>query len=241
MDICLVKLDNRRHLKDYTLAMKSHLLTHFLVVLSLLSFSINSFAAQWYHVELIVFEQLDTITDEQWPEMGEQKIVALTPQTASILIQPAKNESLLSQVSRLKRSPSYRVHYHQAWQQPIMKKRYAKAVAVTSEDEMINGSIRLYKSTYLHASLNLWLNENTSDITSWSDISPDGEVIDWPRNPNLKESRRIRSKKLYFFDHPKLGALLQLIPIDTPEAIQVKEESLESFSLPTEAAPTTAE
>ena len=236
-----MKLDNRRNLKDYTLAMKSHLLTQCLVALSLLAFSINSSADQWYHVELIVFEQLDTITDEQWPKMGEQEIIELTPQTASVLIQPTETESLLSQVSRLERSPSYQVHYHQAWQQPIMKKRHAQAVAITSEDEMVNGSIRLYKSTYLHAGLDLWLNENTSDITSWSDISPEGEVIDFPRNPNLKESRRIRSKKLYFFDHPKLGALLQLTPIDTPEKIQAKEESLESFSLPTEAVPTAAE
>jgi len=236
-----VKLDNRHHLRDYTLAMKSHLLSQCLLALSLLAFSINSHAQQWYHVELIVFEQIDTITDEQWPEMIDIEPVELNHQTASQIIQPAENESLLSYESRLNRSPRYQVHYHQAWQQPIMTKRHAQAVAVNSENELIEGSIRLYKSTYLHAALDLWLKENMIPVTSWSDVSPDGDIIDVARNPNLKESRRIRSKKLYFFDHPKLGAILQLTPIDTPVDVQATEEALESFSLPTEAASTTAE
>lgn len=223
--------------------MKSHSFIQFLLASTLILFSISSYAEQWYHVELIVFEQLNTITDEQWPEMIESTPAELTPLMASEFIQPSKNETLLTYQSRLNRSPRYRVDYHQAWQQPIMKKRYAKSVEVSSENEMIAGSIRLYKSTYLHAALDLWLKENVSDINinSWSDVSPEGEIIDIPRNPNLKESRRIRSKKLYFFDHPKLGVILQLTPIDTPVAVQANEEALESFSLPTEAASTVSE
>jgi len=236
-----VKLDNRLQSNLDTLAMKSYSLSHRLLAILLFAFSMNSYAAQWYHVELIVFEQLDTITDEQWPEMSEHKAAGLTPHSRSSLIQPAGNDSLLSQVARLKRSPNYQVHYHQAWQQPIMTKRYAKAVAINSEDKKVEGSLRLYKSTYLHAALDLWLLENASEVTSWSELSPNGEAIELPRNPNLKESRRIRSKKLYFFDHPKLGALVQLTPVKTPDAVQVSEESLESFSLPSEAAPTPAE
>jgi hypothetical protein len=220
--------------------MKSHSFTQFILAISLLTLSISSYAEQWYHVELIVFEQLDTITDEQWPEMAETAPLELTPQTVSQSMQPAEIETLIKAAARLERSPSYQVRYHQAWQQPIMTKRHAEAVEVSSEEGIITGSIRLYKSTYLHAALDLWLIENVAPITAWSDVSPDGDIIDLSRNPNLKESRRIRSKKLYFFDPPKLGALLQLTPIDTPETVQL-EESLESFSLPTEAAPTASE
>ena len=220
--------------------MKSHSFTQFILAISLLTLSISSYAEQWYHVELIVFEQLDTITDEQWPEMAETAPLELTPQTVSQSMQPAEIETLIKAAARLERSPSYQVRYHQAWQQPIMTKRHAEAVEVSSEEGIITGSIRLYKSTYLHAALDLWLIENVAPITAWSDVSPDGDIIDLSRNPNLKESRRIRSKKLYFFDPPKLGALLQLTPIDTPETVRL-EESLESFSLPTEAAPTASE
>ena len=221
--------------------MKSHSLAQFIALLSLLFISIPAQADQWYHVELIVFEQLSTVTDEQWPQMPEQKVAPLTPQTVSKHIQPAKNETLLNSVARLNRSARYQVHYHSAWQQPIMIKRSAEAINIHSDNELIQGSIRLYKSTYLHAALDLWLIQNTVHVNSWSDISPDGVDINAPRNPNLKESRRVRSKKLYFFDHPKMGALLKLTPIDTPAAIQANSESLETYSLPTEAAPTITE
>ncbi|PHS68527.1 MAG: hypothetical protein COB23_09160 [Methylophaga sp.] len=213
----------------------------FILSLCLLLLSFQSHAEQWYHVELIVFEQLDTITDEQWPPMGAQQAAALLPTMATSQIQPASIASLTHTVGRLNRSARYRVHYHQAWQQPMFSKRRAKAVDIHSEDNLIAGSIRLYKSTYLHAELDLWLQENTGLINSWSDTSPDGIDIDLPRNPNLVESRRVRSKKIYFFDHPKMGAILQLTPVSTPIAVQDELESLETFSLPNEATPTVTE
>jgi peptidoglycan-binding protein CsiV len=233
--------------------------------LLLLSFQLH--AQQWYHVELIVFEQLNTITDEQWPQMTEfsnselssdaetslvqpttesltNSETELLPDMETPLIQPTVTESLNNAASRLSRSSRYQVHYHNAWQQPIMTKRRAKAIKIHSGNDLIEGNIRLYKATYLHAALDLWLKQNTdpiSPINSWSDFSPEGEVIEAPRNPNLEESRRVRAKKLYFFDHPKMGALLQLTPIETPEAVRVDLEQLETYSLPTEAESTVSE
>jgi len=213
----------------------------FIIAASLFVLSFQVQAQQWYHVELIVFEQLNTVTDEKWPETPLLETAPLNTSMATSLIQPAGLESLVSTAQRLNRSPRYRVHYHQAWQQPILRKRSAQAVAVKSEDAMVDGNIRLYKATYLHAQLDLWLMENAGLANSWSDASPEGIDISAPRNPNLNESRRIRSKKLYFFDHPKLGALLKLTPIDTPAAVNVDFEQLETFSLPNEAGATVTE
>ncbi|RKZ82119.1 MAG: hypothetical protein DRQ39_11120, partial [Gammaproteobacteria bacterium] len=201
--------------------------------LLLLSFQLH--AEQWYHVELIVFEQLDTITDEQWPEMTEfstselsadteislsqpdttepliNSETELLPDMETSLIQPATTDSLNNAALRLSQSSRYQVHYHNAWQQPIMTKHNEKTVIINSDNDLIKGNIRLYKETYLHAALDLWLIQNTEvQINSWSDFSPEGEVVEVPRNPHLEESRRVRTKKLYFFDHPKMGALLQL-------------------------------
>jgi len=237
-----VKLDNSRHSRDSILAMKSHFFTQLILSISLSIFSITTYAEQWYHVELIVFEQLDTVTDEQWPEMAvETNLAKLYPTTVSNLIQPAENETLLNSAARLQRSQRYQVHYHQSWQQPVMKKHHAQAINIIADNNKLEGTIKLYKSTYLHAALDLWLKQDVLAENSWSDVSADGDFIELARNPNLKESRRIRSKKLYFFDHPKLGALLQLTPIDTPVTVQASEQALESFSLPTEAVPTKAE
>lgn len=222
--------------------MKPFSITRFITAFILLLISIPSYADQWYHVELIVFEQLDTITDEQWPPMPDDVLTgSLTTDMATSFIQPASNESLNNVAARLNRSSQYRVHYHQSWQQFIMRKGRAKTINIISADSLIEGTIRLDKATYLHASLDLWLKQNTGLVNSWSDGSPQGTDISAPRNPHLEESRRIRSNKLYFFDHPKMGALLKLTPIKTPAAVQADLEPLETFSLPNEASSTASE
>lgn len=213
--------------------------THFITAFIFILISMKSHADQWYHVELIVFEQLDTITDEQWPVMPDEVPKgSLTPSMATSLIQPASNESLDNTAASLNQSSQYRVHYHKAWKQYIMRKGRAEAINITSNDGLIEGTIRLDKATYLHASIDVWLKLNNNSVNSWSDSLPEGTNISVLRNPNLKESRRIRSDKLYFFDHPKTGALLKLTPIKTPAVVQANLEALETFSLPNEAAPT---
>jgi len=221
--------------------MTSYYFSKTISVLTLLILSCQAYADQWYHVELIVFEQLNTVTDEQWPQMTSIDDAILTPDMATVLIQPDQTETLAGAAKRLQRSPRYQVLYHQAWQQAIMTKRNAQAVKIHSADNSVNGNIRLYKSTYLHAALNVWLMQNPQQLNSWSDISPEGVDINAPRNPNLHESRRIRSKKLAFFDHPKMGALLQITPIETPDTAQIDIEQLETLILPTEPEATVSE
>lgn len=200
--------------------MKLLSITRFITAFVLLLASIQSYADQWYHVELVVFEQLNTGTDEQWPQMSGNAITAsLAPGMANSLIQPATNNTLNSIASRLSSSSQYRVHYHQSWQQYIMRKGSAKAVKISSANGLIEGTVRLDKASYLHASLNLWLKQNTGQVNSWSDDASTGTNINAPRNPHLVESRRIRSNELDFFDHPKMGALLKITPIKTPAGV----------------------
>jgi hypothetical protein len=195
----------------------------FITAFILLLTSIQSCADQWYHVELIVFEQLSTINDEQSPPiLGTITTGSLIPGMASSLIQPATNNTLNSIASRLSSSSEYRVHYHQSWQQYIMRKGSAKAVNIISSDGLVEGTVRLDKATYLHATVDLWLKKKTEQVNSWSDASSKGNTIDAPRNPHLVESRRIRSNKLDFFDHPKMGALLKITPIKMPAAVQAE-------------------
>jgi len=220
--------------------MKSYHFKQLIFFISTLFAATQVHAEQWYQVELIVFEQLGDYSNEQWPFTTVTK-TDLTPVMANQYIQPAQKETLLAIANNLSRSAGYRVHYYQAWQQSMLSKGRSKVIAVNSEDGLIAGSIQLYKATYLHTKLDLWLMENQAFVNSWSDVSPEGTDITAPRNPHLAESRRIRSKKIFYFDHPKLGAILQLTPIETPQSAQVGIDKLESFSLPTEAAPTVAE
>jgi hypothetical protein len=145
-------------------------------------------------------------------------------------IQPASAESLAGVVQRLQNSSAYRVHYHKAWQQPLLDKGSAKSVNILSEDQLVEGVLRLYKLTYLHADIDLWFKENSDYVSSWADAGAEGMDLQGPSNPHLKQIRRIRSGDLIYFDHPRIGAILELTPVDTPAA--ALSDTPESYSLP---------
>jgi len=177
-------------------------------LIGLMLFSQLSYAQQWYHVELIVFEQLESVSDEQ-ASNAVVPAASYSPSTNNALIKPSKNSTLLDSASKLKRSPFYQVHYHQSWRQPIQTKSQAKSLQIVSANDMIHGRIRLHKGTYLYATLDLQLNRISRQNDNNSGISS-------IRKPYLQDARRVRSKKLHFFDHPNLGALLKLTPIASP-------------------------
>lgn len=191
--------DMQNHLHNEN---SSFILLKALCLLGLLSFSQISFAEQWYHVELVVFEQLDSVSDEQAP-VARVPNASLDPNTTNDMMQPAANKTLTGSASRLKKSPRYQVHYHQSWKQPIKTKANAKSIAINNS--LINGRVRLHKGTYLYATVDLQL-DRVTQTDDWSEVG--GQ-----RRHYLKETRRVRRDKLHFFDHPHLGALLKLTPI----------------------------
>jgi hypothetical protein len=178
------------------------LLLKTLFFIGLMTVSYATYAEQWYHVELIVFEQLDSVSDELAP-VARVPNATYTPNSTSDMIQPAANSTLNDSAARLKNSRRYQVHYHQSWKQPIKTKANAKSVAINSN--LIDGRVRLHKGTYLYATVDLQL-DRASRQDDWSETGG-------TRKPYLKEARRVRSGKLQFFDHPNIGALLKLTPL----------------------------
>ena len=175
---------------------------------SFIFFSSLSNAEQWYQVELIVFEIVEPIGTEQSPikfvPTGD-----FWPGTENEFMQPAENSTLLDSANKLKNSPLYHLHYHQSWQQPIKTKSHAKSINIESANEMVLGQISLHKATYLHVTLDIQLNSTYPQ----ENASPNIEGV--PK-PYLAQTRRIRSNKLHFFDHPNMGVLLKLSPVGSP-------------------------
>lgn len=199
-----------------------------IVFFSLMLTAMTASAQQWYHVEIVVFQRLSGAYAETWPEMTNIRQGSLTPDMANTRIQPAKNESLNGVASRLANARDYRLLYHQSWQQPILYKNSAKAVNISSADGMLEGMLLLSKLTYVSADIDLWLKENNAPINSWSD---NGETASTAvRNPHLQEIRRVRSNELIYFDHPRVAAIIELTPIETPAAAVSKTP--ETYSLP---------
>jgi hypothetical protein len=209
--------------------MKTSALSARLFLLLMLVFSGNAFAQQWYHVELVVFERFSGANAEHWPVMENIRGGSLSPQMANKQIQPAKTETLAGVASRLQNASNYRVLYHNAWQQPILSKRSAKSVQISAANGLVEGAIKLYRVSYAHADIDLWFKENSSN-SNWQTPSPDGVALSGPRNPHLSQIRRIRSKELIYFDHPRVAAILELTPVAAPAAAVSKTP--ESYSLP---------
>ena len=206
------------------------LLSRITLLAAMLLTSGNVLAQQWYHVELVVFERLSGANAEHWPVMNTIRSGSLSPQMSNQHIQPASVDSLAGVSQRLANASNYRVHYHKAWQQPMRSKGSARTIQITSNNGLIDGALKLYRVNYLHADIDLWFKENGDSDSNWSVPTPDGVDLGGPRNPHLSQIRRIRSKELIYFDHPRVAAILQLTPVAAPAS--AVSETPESYSLP---------
>ena len=201
-----------------------------ILMLPLLFLSTQASAQQWYHVELIVFERTSGANAEHWPTMNQIRSGSLSPQMANNQIQPAEVKELVGVSQKLSNSSGYRVHYHKAWQQPILSKGSAKSIQISSDNSLIEGAIRLYRVSYLHADIDLWFKENGETATNWTVAAPEGVDLGGPRNPHLSEIRRIKKDELIYFDHPRVAAILEITPVAAPAS--AVSSSPESYSLP---------
>ena len=79
--------------------------------------------SQSFAIELIIFEQLTSNSDEQWPK---------TPYSTDIydIIEPEMLEVTLTDVAKKLRRPRYKVLYHAAWKQELLSKRSAKPMLI---------------------------------------------------------------------------------------------------------------
>ncbi|MDX1749805.1 MAG: CsiV family protein [Methylophaga sp.] len=211
--------------------MKSLSLIRSLFFVAFMSFGAAAQAQQWYHVELIVFEVLNPSDNEQSPVFTLQDPAPLKVGMANKVIQPDGNKNLTDISQRLRNSAGYRVISHQTWQQAVGSRSRAQAVAIDSD--RVQGQVRFHIATYLHASLDLWLQDGVRSVES--------DSYHTLHQPRLVELRRIRSKQVHYFDHPRFGAILQLIPVSTPDQVLSNMTEPETYSLPSEGEATTAE
>lgn len=211
--------------------MKSLSLFRCLCFVALMGFGVTAQAQQWYHVELVVFELLNPSDNEQSPIFTLQDPAPLRVGMANKAIQPADNKNLGNIAQRLRNSAGYRVVTHQSWQQAVGNRNTAQAVAI--ESDRVKGQVRFHIATYLHANLDLWLQDGMQSVES--------DSFQTLHQPRLVEMRRIRSKQVHYFDHPRFGAILQLIPVSTPDQVLSNMTGPETYSLPAEGEATTAE
>jgi hypothetical protein len=95
-------------------------------------------------------------------------------------------------------------------------------------DEELQGYLAVTLGRYLHTAATLWLDPNES-LISPSFVSGEAAPSDLPRPyAELKQSRRMRSGELHYFDHPLFGVLVRIEKVTHPKSITSEFERFKS-------------
>lgn len=155
--------------------------------------------ATLYDIEVLVFENRQPGLEggEAWREPGKEPghiEDAATPEGA-----PEPDSTLSQAAGALARGGQHRVLAHKRWQQNADAKAETTPLRLQSSGPELDGTLRFYFSRFLHVELNLTLQEG-----------PGGMAY------QLVEHRRVRPQEIYYFDHPKLGALVRVTAVGKP-------------------------
>lgn len=154
-----------------------------------------------YQIEIIVFEHLQMGDDnEVWVEQAArpdwQGVISLAggEATGGHVALPAGRQRMQGIYRVLRTSGEYRPLLHATWEQPGLAPARARSVLLPRDSELVEGTVRLRRTRYLHVDLDL----------IYVLGSGMGNYV------RLEEERRVRLNELHYFDHPLFGAIVQV-------------------------------
>ena len=140
-------------------------------------------------------------------------------------------QPMVAERIRLEKSGQYRILHHAAWQQPVSSPDEALPVRLTngktlaqasSEAPALDGSVRLSREQFLQLDLELLYHYPAS--------APDGD----PAASDgllLQLNRKLRPGDLNYLDHPVIGILAQVTPVEEePLALETGQRTRIAFS-----------
>lgn len=205
---------------------------------------------QWHDDTLIPSNEIDSDTSNT-PESKTSLFENVTKDSNKHRFNSIKPQILTPQYNSLKRSSEFNVLFRSAWRQVGSPANEAFEIDL---DDLVNthakrtkntisGSLKIVLARYLHFYSKLEytrLNEpEKSNITSTEDKSTsDNEVMtesgtDDTTNTLIKSDksypihshRRMRSKELHYIDHPLVGILVQINPVE----VKPEDDKLENI------------
>ncbi len=177
------------------------------------------------------------------PEVGNAVDLTYGSRSDGFVTLAANARDLADVNSRLSASPRYRVIKHLVWRQPGLGKASAKSVriqggtdyAVQFPDRLsmgnatnaqqfvgesiatnslleLDGTVKIVLGRYLHVYTDLVFRQPITTTSSEEDGTSENftSLIDI----RIQNRRRMRSRELHYIDHPKLGMLIQITPLE---------------------------
>lgn len=110
-------------------------------------------------------------------------------------------------VKQLTQNKNYRVLAYAHWSQTLDgNSKGVKAVRIASTEKAnppeLDGAVRFTMTRYLHLDVNLL-------------FRPAGEQSASGTIYRISEQRRVKSQETHYFDHPKFGVLVRIMPVDS--------------------------
>ncbi|MAA72500.1 MAG: hypothetical protein CL679_12340 [Bermanella sp.] len=195
--------------------------------------------ARWYQVNLTLFQQKpDTRLDESFTftalpldmadivELKTNKPFTLANSgmnaTLAFHHENANNRAFTEQTidddwaeTMSKLDPvNQPILYNAQWQQPVYDQKHSLPIYIESSlqelgSAKLKGLFYLHVSRYLHSKIDLQFIPNNANSAS--------DLI------SFQESRRMRSKEVHYIDHPLVGAIVRILPVEHP--LEIKEDS----------------
>jgi hypothetical protein len=166
-----------------------------------------------YQVEIVVFSRLERpgATAESRSSRTVEPAEPASPAAGDWSTLGAADLQLTGAAARLRQLPGYRLLYHSGWSQPVQSQRSAIPYPLPEEARRagLRGAITLYRERYLHAIVEVALDETGGDGESASTVAA------------IRQARRLRGAAPQYFDDPRLGVILWVRPpanLATPSA-----------------------
>ncbi|MEY3018794.1 MAG: hypothetical protein RL336_1929 [Pseudomonadota bacterium] len=188
--------------------------------------------------ENILVEDTPVVTDVPTDSSED----ALPPLAFQLL--DTGDENLAVALGHLRRIDRYRPLFHHIWQQPLQDRQHSPSILVTGGDAYgkhfeLEGSVKISVERYLHIDTDLWLHsfapnfgqpatvqvptlplpmqaeEVTQDTINpllSSFLNDDTHVVS--RTVTLRQSRRMRSGEIHYLDHPLMGVIVLVTPLE---------------------------
>ena len=191
-----------------------------------------------YDVEIIIFEDAHAryIRSETWKQKTktteQQSAITETNKINATGFKSIKPAILKKQYNRINASSEYNVLFYGAWRQTGLDKSKAFEININklksrhtdNSENTLTGTFKLVLARYLHIYNKLNYQRKIaadSEITN-TDPAADEEQTEVFSNaliPNnglypLNSHRRMRSKELHYIDHPLVGILIQINPVE---------------------------
>lgn len=161
----------------------------------------------YYNVEVLVLEHRlpELEGGEVWLKTDLSDLVAELRQSAES--SPGADTSPLGRAAvKLAKDGKHRTLAHRQWTQLGQAKSDTKPVRLSGGEQTLDGAARLYQiNRSLYLDLNLALGGEKLRLDRPDDA----------KSPvfRLQEHRRIKLQEVHYFDHPRFGVLVRVMPV----------------------------